>query len=184
MSRRQPHAELLRDNLGDDMVTGRAARIAIGALAVGVFLGLSTGAAFAYWTATGVGAGNGATGTTTSLLISQGTPVSGLRPSGTVPVIVTVTNQNAVPILVTSLVLDTAQGAGGFAVDAGHSGCVLSTLSFASQNNGGAGWTIPKKVGSTNGTRTITIPAALAMSAGALNACQGATFSTYLKASS
>ena len=184
MPRRQPHAELLRDNLGGDVVTGRAARIAIGALAVGVFLGLSTGAAFAYWKAAGIGGGQGATGTTTSLLISQGTPVSGLRPSGTVPVIVTITNPNRTTIRVTSLVLDTAQGTGGFAVDAGHSGCVLSTLSFAPQNNGGAGWNIPKKVGSTNGTRNITLPAALAMSASAANACQGATFSTYLKASS
>ena len=159
----------------------RAARIAAGALAVGVFLGLSTGAAFAYWKASGAGSGAGSTGTTTALQISPGTPVGGLRPSGSVPVIVSVSNPNTSSILIPSLVLDTTQGTGGFTVDSGHSGCVLSALSFAPQNNGGAGWTIPAKVGSTNGTRNITISAALTMSASAANACQGAAFNTFLK---
>ena len=41
---------------------------------------------------------------------------------------------------------------GGFAVDAGHSGCTLGTLSYTTQTNGGSGWNVPAKVGAVNGT--------------------------------
>ena len=57
--------------------------------------------------------------------------------------VLTVTNPNPGQIRVGSLALDTSQGTGGFAVDGGHSGCGLATLSFATQTNGGAGWTVP-----------------------------------------
>lgn len=87
------------------------------------------------------------------------------------------TNTNPGPIRITSLALDTAQGTGGFAVDAAHSGCTLTTFSFINQTNAGAGWTVP-----AGGSLTITLPGALAATAATANACQGATLTTYLRA--
>jgi hypothetical protein len=55
-------------------------------------------------------------------------------------------------------------------------------LSFATQTDGGAGWTVPGKVGNTNGTLAVSLTNALAMSLGAANACQGATTTVYLTA--
>ena len=93
--------------------------------------------------------------------------------------VLTITNPNAAQIRVGSLALDTSQGTGGFAVDGGHSGCGLATLSFATQTNGGAGWTVPG-----SGVLPVTLTNALSMGTGAANACQGATFSVYLTAAS
>ena len=94
----------------------------------------------------------------------------------------TVSNPNLAEVTVRSLALDTSQGTNGFSVDAGHSGCVVNGLSLATQNNSGAGWTIPKKVGSVNGSLSVTLTNALSMSAGASNACQGATFTVFVAA--
>jgi hypothetical protein len=55
-------------------------------------------------------------------------------------------------------------------------------LSFTTQTNLGAGWTVPGKVGAVNGSLSITLTAALAMSTAAANACQGATFTVFLAA--
>ena len=93
--------------------------------------------------------------------------------------VLTITNPDAAQIRVGSLALDTSQGTGGFAVDGGHSGCGLATFSFATQTNGGAGWTVPG-----SGTFPVTLPNALSMGTGAANACQGATFSVFLTAAS
>jgi hypothetical protein len=94
-------------------------------------------------------------------------------------VVLTVTNPNAGEVRVGSLALDLSQGTGGFGVDGGHAGCGLTSLSFATQTNGGAGWTVP-----ASGTLPVTLTNALSMGTGAANACQGATFSVYLKAAS
>jgi hypothetical protein len=79
---------------------------------------------------------------------------------------------------ITTLTLDSTQGTGGFSVDAAHSGCTLSALSFATQTNGGSGWNVPG-----TGNLAITLPAAVTMATSAANACQGATFTVYLLAS-
>jgi hypothetical protein len=139
-----------------------------------------TGVANAYWQAAGAGTGSGTAGTTVPVTLSPGTPTPGLYPGGTTGVVVTVTNTNTSPVVLGSLALDISQGTGGFAVDAGHSGCLVSALSYTTQTNGGAGWTVPAKVGSVNGTLAITLPSALAMTTGAANACQGATSTVYL----
>jgi hypothetical protein len=55
-------------------------------------------------------------------------------------------------------------------------------LSFTTQTNGGAGWTVPGKIGTVNGTLSITVMNALAMGVGAANACQGASLTSYLAA--
>ena len=138
------------------------------------------GVAYAYWTAGGSGTGFGASGTTTPITLSSGTPTATLLPGGQTGVILTMTNPNTAAVKISSLALDTTQGTGGFSVDSGHSGCTLSTLSFATQTNGGAGWTVPGKVGSTNGTLAVTMTNSLSMSTSAANACQGATFTVFL----
>jgi hypothetical protein len=149
-----------------------------------VFLVLAVGGiANAYWKAGGSGTGSGTTGTTTNVTLSPGTATAGLYPGGTTDVTLSVSNSNLSPVRLGSLALDTTQGTGGFAVDAGHSGCTpLSTLSLTTQTNGGAGWTVPAKAGIVNGALAITLTGALAMSASGANACQGATFTVFLTA--
>ena len=149
--------------------------IAIVVVAVG-----GAGIAYAYWSAGGAGAGSGAAGTTIPITLSSGTPTATLLPGGQSGVVLTMTNSNPATVHISSLALDTSQGAGGFSVDSGHSGCTLSTLSFTTQTNGGSGWSVPGKVGSTNGTLSVTLANGLSMSLSAVNACQGATFTVYL----
>lgn len=140
------------------------------------------GAANAYWSGSGGGAGSGTTGTNVPVTLNPGTPAANLFPGGAANVVLTVSNPNLFPVRIGSLALDTGQGTGGFAVDAGHSGCALSALSFTTQTNGGAGWTVPAKVGAVNGTLSVTLTNALAMGVGAANACQGASSTVYLVA--
>ena len=90
-------------------------------------------------------------------------------------------NPNTFPVQVPSLVLDTTQGSGGFAVDGAHSGCGLGTLSFTTQTNGGAGWTVPARVGVTNGQLALSLTGAVAMSLTAADACQGAAFTVFVR---
>ena len=75
--------------------------------------------------------------------------------------------------------LDITQGASGFGVDAAHAAasCGTGSLSFTTQTNAGAGWTIP-----AHGSLPITLANALSMNINAVNACQGASFTVYLKA--
>lgn len=140
------------------------------------------GAAFGYWRGSGSGTGSGTTGTTLDVTLTPMAVTAALHPGGEANVRLTVTNPNPHPVQIGSLALDPGQGTGGFGVDAEHSGCVLSTLSFATQTNGGAGWTAPAKVGAVNGTLAVTLTNALIMDEDAANACQGATFSVYLAA--
>jgi hypothetical protein len=152
-----------------------ASLLGILALAVG-------GAAYAYWSGSGSGAGSGATGTTVAVTLSPGTPTATLYPGGQANVVLTVSNPNTSQVRIGSLALDTGQGTLGFAVDAGHSGCAVSTLSFTTNTNGGAGWTVPAKVGAVDGTLSVTLTNALAMGVSAANACQGASSTVYLAA--
>jgi hypothetical protein len=138
---------------------------------------LAAGSATAYWVASGAGSGSASTGTTSAVTLSPAAATAGLYPGGQASVVLTVTNPNVSSVRVGSLVLDTGQGTGGFAVDGGHSGCGLATLTFATQTNGGAGWTVPGSAG-----LSVTLTNALSMGTGAANACQGATFSVYLTA--
>lgn len=145
--------------------------------------GLSAGgAALAVWTATGSGAGTGSTDALLPVVFSPGTPSSALYPGGQADVHLTVTNANAAAVRIDVLSLDASQGTGGLAVDAGHAGCPVSALSYATQSNGGAGWAVPAHSGGVDGTLSITLPNALSMAGTAANACQGATFTVYLEA--
>lgn len=138
------------------------------------------GAATAVWTGSGGGTGSALTGTSVAVTLSPGTPGAALYPGGRANVVLTVSNPNPSPVPIGSLALDTGQGTGGFAVDAGHPGCAVSALTFTTQTNGGAGWTVPAKVGAVNGTLSITLTNALAMASNAANACQGASTTVYL----
>lgn len=149
--------------------------IAIGTVAGG-------GVAYAYWSAGGSGSATGVNGTTSAVTLSAGTPTASLYPGGSANVVLTVSNPNTSRIHIGSLILDTSQGASGFSIDAGHPACGTTTFTYTTQTNSGSGWTVPGKVGGTNGTLSITLPSALAMGLTASNSCQGATTTVYLAA--
>lgn len=152
-------------------------RTAILVLLTGMLVLLSGNLAYAYFTSAGLGAGPGRTGTAASVALGPGTLTATLYPGGTGTVSTRATNANPGPVRITSLALDTTQGTGGFAVDAAHSACTLTTFGFTTQTNGGTGWTVPG-----GGSLTITLPGALTATAATANACQGATLTTYLRA--
>lgn len=160
---------------------GRQKIVALTALIAVLTLGIA-GAAYGYWRASGSGSGTGSTGTTVAVTLGPGVPSGSLYPGGQANVVLTVTNTNAVNVSISSLSLNTTQGTNGFSVDAGHASCSVAALTFATQTNGGTGWTVPARVGAVNGTLPITLPNALAMSTSAADACQGATFTVYLAA--
>lgn len=144
---------------------------------------LACGAAYAYWGTTGSGGGSSAALVPVAVTLTPATPTAQLYPGSVSDVVLTVSNSNATSAHISTLALDTTQGSSGFAVDSTHSGCTLSSLSYAAQSNGVTGWTVPGKVGSTNGTLAVTLSNALSMTVSAPNACQGATFTVYLAAS-
>jgi hypothetical protein len=151
------------------------------AVAIAVTLG-GAGVAYAYWTAGGSGSASGGTGSTVPLVLTPATPTAAIRPGSTSSVVLVATNSNVASVTVNSFAIDTTKGTNGFSVDSSHSGCTLTTLSFTPQTNGGAGWSVPGRVGALNGTLSITLGGALVMSTSAANACQGATFTVYLVA--
>jgi len=147
-----------------------------------VALAVPAGIAYAYWTSGATGGGAGSTGTLSALSLTPGTPSSGLYPGGQSSVVLTASNPNFEVTQIGSLALDTSQGTGGFTVDGAHAGCGVATLSYTTQSNGGSGWSVPARVGVVNGTLAITLTNALSMGATAASACQGATFTVYLRA--
>lgn len=138
------------------------------------------GAAYGYFSATGSGNASGSNATTSPVTLSPGSPSANLYPGGLSSVVLTVSNPNATAVRIGSLTLDTSKGTAGYSVDAGHPACPTTTFSFTTQTNSGAGWTVPPKSGSVNGSLSITLANALTMSVNAANACQGATATVYL----
>ena len=155
-------------------VHGRA--LVVGAALLLVILLGSTG--WSHYSAGGSGTGTAATrASVQSLTLTSAVPTDHLYPGARSGVALTVSNPNPGPLRVGSLALDTGQGTSGFAVDGSHAACGVSSLSFTAQTNGGLGWTIP-----ANGSLSLNLTNALGMSVDAANACQGATFTVYLKA--
>ena len=164
---------------------GRSARrifLATGLVVLGLIVG--SGLALASWNASGVGAGSAATGVSESLTLAPGTPAVALYPGGRAEVILTMSNPNTSAVTVANLALDPTQGNAGFAVDAAHAACGTTSLSYTTQTNAGAGWTVPARTGAVNGDLSVSLADALSMSVGAPNSCQGAQFTVYLVASS
>jgi hypothetical protein len=134
-----------------------------------------TGTALAYFTTSGSGSGSGSANVTLgAVTIAAATaPSQALLPTGSASgdVKATITNPNTSSTHILSLSLDTTQGTGGFSPNA--SSCALS---FATQTNGGNGWTI-----AASSPSTIDLTSSLTMGAAAANTCQGQTFTVYLK---
>jgi hypothetical protein len=138
-------------------------------------LALATGAA-AFWRGAGTGTASVTLADLRAVEITARTPVAQIYPGGVSDVAVRVSNPNPFAVHIGSLALDTDQGAGGFEVDPGHSGCDLSVLDMATSDNGGPGWTIPPAVGSTEGSLSFSLEEVLSMSSNAADSCQGAIF--------
>jgi hypothetical protein len=153
------------------------------ALVVLAVLGLPS-AAFGYWTGAWTSTTSVRLAQTAPVVLSSGTVSADLSPGETGDVYVVVSNPNAVAVHIGSFILDAADSPAPISVDAGHSGCAVSALSFTTQTNGGTGWTVPPDVGATEGTLTVDLADSLAMSNGAANACQGAQFQILLDAAS
>jgi hypothetical protein len=158
-----------------------AGRIAAVVILVAIALaGAAT--APAYWTTNGGGNGSGATGTAQAVTLTAGTPTVQLYPGGPGDVALTIDNPNLTRVKIGSLSLSAGQGTAGYSVDSGHAACATSALTFTTQTNGGAGWSVPPKVGSIDGSLSVDLANALTLSASAANACQGASFTIYLSA--
>lgn len=159
----------------------RRAEMIRAAVVAGIVLAVAAaGSAAAYFTALGSGSGAASSATAVqSVTLTVGAASGDLYPGGTGTVTTTATNTAGAAVRLSSLALDTTQGSGGFAIDAAHSTCPTSALSFTTQTNGGAGWTVP-----ASGSLTITLAGALAMTTTAPDACQGATITVSLRAGS
>jgi hypothetical protein len=146
---------------------------------------VATGGALAYYTSTGAGSAAAQVGEAQAVTIAAAAPSASLYPGGSADVAVAITNPNVTTVHLPSLQLDTSQGDDGFAVDASHkaAGCTVSVagLGFAASDNGGSGFDVPAKSGSVDGELDTDLPGAISMSSAAADACQGATFTVYLK---
>jgi predicted ribosomally synthesized peptide with SipW-like signal peptide len=163
------------------LIASRKRRTFVAVIVLALLLAVG---AFAYFTSTGQGSGVVTAGVAQDVTITAGTPSSELFPGGSADVAATIHNPNDIEVTVPSLVLDTSHGDNGFAVDAGHSTCDMSSLSFTGQDNSGAGWAVPPKVGTTDGELPLDLTNAISMSNAAANDCQGATFTVYLQVGS
>ena len=144
----------------------RRTPLVIGAI-VALVLGLSAGAAFAYFTSHGSGHASGSTGTLQAVTVaaSAGTPSTPLFPGHSGDVILRVNNPNSVAVTLISVA-----GNGTITADAGHSSCTTSGVTFANQT--GLSINIPG-----NQTTQVDLPGAVSMSTASSNGCQGASFS-------
>jgi hypothetical protein len=158
--------------------TRRAAGLLI---AIAILLGATAGA-LAYWSGSGTGSATTVLANVQPLSFEPGAPTAQLSPGGEAGVAIVANNPNPFFVEISSMVLDNS-GGGAFAVDGVNgSGCDVSVLGFISQDNGGAGWQVPPRAGSSDGTLAINMPDAITMSTSAADACQGATFSVHLQA--
>ncbi|TDW93150.1 hypothetical protein EV137_0422 [Kribbella pratensis] len=158
----------------------RARRTAV--LVLSTLAAVAAVTADAYWPGSADGTAAGTAGGALSITMTAGTPTTQLSPGGSAGVALTISNPNLFGVRITALSLNTGAGTGGFAVDAAHAGCAVATLSYTQQTNGGAGWTVPAKLGAVNGSLPLDLPAALTMNVDAANACQGASFTVFLLA--
>lgn len=152
----------------------RLVRIAVTAV---VGLSIAGAAAYAAWSVSGSGRGSASAATAQGLTLTAGSASTALYPGATADVDTSASNTNPFLVHVTSVALDTTKGQNGFDVDAGHSACNLSSLSFTTATNGGSGWDV-----SANSSTDIDAAGSIAMDSSANDSCQGATFTVYLTA--
>jgi len=152
-------------------------KVRLGA-AVAVLFALTGGGALAYFASNGSGSSSVAVGSLSPVTIIAATPTSGLLyPGASGRVDATISNPNTVRVHVNSLIL----AAGGITADNTHQSCDTAVLHYATQRNDPTGWTIPPRVGNTDGTLLVQLGGAISMDASAADACQGATFTVSLK---
>jgi hypothetical protein len=145
---------------------------------------VGAGGALAYFTTTGSGTASGSVGEAQAVTISAGaSPSTVLFPGTDGDVTVHISNPNTIPVHIGSLVVDTSQGTNGFSASPGcNFGLPTPALTFTTQTGpGGNGWTVPKKVGATDGTLDLDLTGSIHMNTNAANACQGATFTVFLQ---
>jgi hypothetical protein len=137
--------------------------------------------ASAYLASAGSGGGSGGTDVARALTVTAATPTQQLIPTGTATgdVAVTLANAGGTPLHVDRLVLDMAQGSGGYSANAAT--CSVSFDTAAWHDNGGAGWTVPAAAGGTPGTVTADLVDTVTMGTGAPSSCQGQSFAVHLK---
>jgi len=156
---------------------GISARVLVAALVVALLI---AGGAVAFWTGAGSGTTQTRLGDPKPVALTPGTPSDQIHPGYEANVLAEASNPNPYAVHLDALALDTGAGTGGYDVDAAHSGCAVSALTFTTQDNGGAGWDIPPRAADADGVLTIPLIDALAMDVGAADACQGATFTVHL----
>ena len=148
-------------------------RLAIVAAAI-IAAAACAGTSWAYFAPQGTGTGTAAAATAQPVTLSPATPATAVYPGGSADVALTVSNPNGGAVVIPSLALDTSQGSNGLGVDGSHNGCSLSALTFTSA---AGNWTIPAHATAF----AIDLPGAISLSPSAADACQGATFTVYLK---
>ena len=126
------------------------------------------GAAYAYVAGNGSGSGSASTGTmqtvTVNAFVGGDAPTSTLYPGGpAADVILRVNNPNSFSVHLYSI-----SGNGTITVDAGHSGCTTTGVTFTPPSSPNI--TIP------SGSSLVHVSGAASMSTASVNACQGATF--------
>ena len=141
---------------------------------------IAGGVASGYWSAPGGGSGSAGTGSSESVTLSPGLPSDDLFPGGTSDVVVTATNPNSYAVHLGTLELDPTSGDGGYGVDLAHPACPAAVLTYATQTNGGSGWTVPAASGGGDGEVSIALTDALSLAVDAADACQGAAFAVHL----
>lgn len=146
------------------------------ALLVATIFALVAGAggSWAYVTSHGTGTATTAAGAVNAVTLTPATPTSALYPGASADIALTVSNPNGAGVVIPSLALDTSRGTSGISVDGAHAGCDPSSVTFTA---GGTGWTIPAHASAYQ----IDLPGAIAMTTSASDACQGASFTVYLK---
>jgi hypothetical protein len=135
--------------------------------AAGLITCLSAGAAYAYFTSSGLGAGSVSVGSMQTITVSatMATPGHLLVPGGSGDVTLEVTNPNAFPVTLLSVT-----SSGMITADAGHSGCTTTGVTFTSQ-------TALSTPIAASSTTAIDLKGAAAMDTTSSDGCQGATFS-------
>jgi hypothetical protein len=153
-----------------------ARRLLTTGLTLVIVLAVAVGA-WAYFGSTGTGTGSGSASVTAQpVTISSATATSSLIPTGTATgdVNASINNPNSFSVHIAQITLDTGASLGTNGFSANAANCALS---FAPQDNGGAGWTLPA------GDTSIDLSNSLTMGTTADNSCQGQTFTVYLAGS-
>ena len=143
-----------------------ARRSLVGLVMSLILVGVSSGAAYAYWRTTGSGSGAASVGTVQSVtvLAASGTPASLLVPGASAELVLSISNPNSYALTLTGIAPNgTITVSGGSGCTAVNSGVSVSTLSGLS-------------LSISAGTSTVRIPAGIQMTSGSASGCQSADF--------